>query len=96
MTSRSQVSSAQATLTAQANQSSQADSGVLDFLAALQVGLNSSATLQQSQRPRQQPPVVATSAMPPGWVDCTCPSQHASMGRMINSALYHPEGPHCK
>jgi hypothetical protein len=84
---------------AQANQSSNSDPSILDFLAALSAGLNGAATLQQSQHPQtatapsSQP---SSPAIPTGWVACTCPNQHASMGRVIGGILYHPEGPQCK
>jgi hypothetical protein len=81
----------------QTAQSSNSDSGIMDFLAALSIGLNSSATLQQSQRPQTPAPAPpALSPIPPGWLACTCPSQHASVGRMINGTLYHAPGPMCK
>jgi hypothetical protein len=81
---------------AQAALSSQSDSGILDFLGALSAGLNSAAPLQQSQHPQTSPLLPASGHIPAGWVECTCPSQHTSIGRMINGALYHPEGPQCK
>jgi hypothetical protein len=87
----------QAAANAQANQSSQSDSGVMDFLTALQVGLNSAATLQQSQHPQSTAPTTpALSPIPAGWEACDCPNQHASIGRMINGTLYHAVGPQCK
>jgi hypothetical protein len=89
----------QAAANAQANQSSQSDPAVMDFLAALSVGLNSAATLQQSPHPQSAPAPssqTTASAIPPGWEACTCPNQHASVGRMISGTLYHAPGPQCK
>ena len=83
---------------AQSN-SSNSDPGILDFLAALSVGLSSTSTLQQSQHPQTAPQVSSQPtlpAIPAGWVACTCPNQHASIGRMIGGTLYHPQGPQCK
>lgn len=75
---------------------------VLDLLAlssSLQQGLQSSQPATPARAPK--PPLVSYSPAPSngppaGWVACTCPSQHASMGRFFGSQLYHPEGPKCR
>lgn len=33
--------------------------------------------------------------VPAGWIRCTCPAAHQSLGRYINGALYHPNGYSC-
>jgi hypothetical protein len=33
--------------------------------------------------------------VPPGWVRCSCPGAHASFGRYVDGAFYHPTGPRC-
>jgi hypothetical protein len=61
--------------------------------------LNLAATVPQfaGQVPVQtkQPPPSPVSAIPAGWVPCSCPTKHAGFGRWFNGVLYHPEGPQC-
>lgn len=34
--------------------------------------------------------------IPPGWVRCACPSQHAPFGKWVRGALYHPNTIKCR
>jgi hypothetical protein len=97
-TAAAQQAAADQAAQAQAAQDGSPDSGSADMLAAIMLGITQGlATLPARATPNSSAPLPpAAAGPPPGWVECTCPAQHAGLGRYLNGALWHPEGPQCK
>jgi hypothetical protein len=89
------AAAAQQAADSQASQSAQSDSTGLAILTGISLGLQQSAAVSQKQAAPASSGTPSASAIPAGWEACTCPAQHASIGRYINGTLYHPVGPKC-
>ena len=38
---------------------------------------------------------IEADRIPPGWVACTCPQEHARFGKFVRGTLYHPDNLRC-
>ena len=50
---------------------------------------------QEAERRADAAERQAAGMIPAGWVECTCPAQHRSLGRVVNGKIYHAPNINC-